>query len=492
MKKKLTMLFISIFFAIGNLFAFVNTFKLSEYKLPELKRQALIIDFNLSTKNRNTEDINYEQEKEKIRKNSFNSDFEINYNKFINTPLKQQELNLSLKSNSSVTFVKSDYDEDDYHRKQLLFNIISNFKLNNIHRFYILPNKFIETDYDFSYEFNRNYNKTKVVDEDEDFTFQSNYVPTTNAVEGTLFLKTGSGRIDEVQDAVHAIYIFNELAKQDRIQEIKDKSKIMEFAEFISKLKNKRFFDSRIRRIYEITAIDSFLTSKNYVKKSDAKYFTTLSDIWEYSNIPVRKSGQRFSIMLAPKGYYYHFKDDETKIEYPSLNFSTGLEWTYQNPINLYWQRSFLVSAIGGINNGKIYIDDSKDGFKVNMPYIALQSSYGMGFYPDTRTEINFYLSSNYMQVFKSSAKEVLLIEGNAFKIASDISLHYYISPKIRINIASNVSYMLQGDKNKNIYITFENPNSEIVSSFNPYIYEEQPRKSFNYGLEFNLSYEIF
>ena len=132
-------------------------------------------------------------------------------------------------------------------------------------------------------------------------------------------VKFGNGRIEQVQDARQAVYIYKELSKADRMSPDKTDEQILEFAKLISQLKNKRFFDSRLRRIAEIESVDSFFTAKNYIKESDATYFTTLNDYWEYGNGPVRSSGTRFSVALLPGYYFYDYNNNQSDPAYYRL-----------------------------------------------------------------------------------------------------------------------------------------------------------------------------
>jgi hypothetical protein len=80
--------------------------------------------------------------------------------------------------------------------------------------------------------------------------------------------------------------LWTSLRSQGRLSSDKTSEEIIAMAEQISKLKNKRFFDHRHRRIYEIESLDSFLRANNNSLNTDARYFSTLTDILGIRSLP--------------------------------------------------------------------------------------------------------------------------------------------------------------------------------------------------------------
>ena len=171
----------------------------------------------------------------------------------------------------------------------------------------------------------------------------------------------GKGRIEPVQDARQAIYLFDELSKIQRSSPDKSEEQIIEFAKLISQLKNKRFFDARLRRIAELERLDSFLISNKYISKQDAKYFTTLSDLWAYGDRPSRNSGTRFSGTIRPGYYFYNYskKEGEPYVDAGKFNINAllldgGFEFNHEKPINLFWQNSINFNCFVGIIESRL------------------------------------------------------------------------------------------------------------------------------------------
>ena len=278
-------------------------------------------------------------------------------------------------------------------------------------------------------------------------------------------LKLGIGRIEQVQDARHAISVFKELSKIERITPDKTDEQIIEFARLISQLKNERFFDSRLRKIAEIESIDSFLISKNYVSEQDAKYFTTLSDFWTYGNKPSRNSGTRLSGAFLPAYYffdYYNIGDGiylNTRVHnLNALLLKGGFELKHEKPINLIWQSSIDLNCYAGLIEGKLHDKSNSYDNKLRIPNIQLGLYHTIGFFPNTRTDMSFRYSVQYVQLFDKTdvQNEILSAEGESTKAAADLTLNYYISPKFRVNAKASAYYIWQDSKDE-VTINFDN-----------------------------------
>jgi hypothetical protein len=104
-------------------------------------------------------------------------------------------------------------------------------------------------------------------------------------------ISIGHGRIEPIEDLRLAIYILEELNKAGRIDKMPPENVVLEMAKEISKIKKKRFFDTRIKKISELQAVDSFLLANNIVVSHDINYFAVLNDQWDYASGPSRTSG---------------------------------------------------------------------------------------------------------------------------------------------------------------------------------------------------------
>ena len=479
----------------------LNDFNLSDYKLPDLDRRVLETRFSLNGSNYYDKSPMYSLPNFKeLNQNQYGSSAFLNYNHYLNNTKYQRNSNYAINFNSNY-----------YNRKQdgELFNKSNQMSpalyIQTENRRYFEGGSFIEADLDISYEYSsgKSYSKNYWDSSENNNTRQNQvaliYVP----------LKIGKGRIEHVQDARQAVYILDELAKVDRMLLDKTDEQVLEFAKHISQLKNKRFFDARLKRMAEIESLDSFLVSKDYLLKSDAKYFTTLTDFWDYGNRPTRSSGTRYSGAMVPGYYYNNYKNTENKntnsgtdyyesiYKLNSLFFDAGFELKYEKPINLLWQNTIDFSAFAGIIEGNLEDNSDYSFEKLRIPNIKLEFSQTVGFYPNTRTDIRLGYRVQYVQLFDKSdiENEIIGVEGKGAKAATTVAINYYISPKLRLNFNSSIYYIWQESVDEVVF-NFDNlAGSNYLlnsSNFDPnsssgYFKEREFRNTFDLSLIYTI-----
>lgn len=478
MKKTRLILSLIALICFSTTYAQIENFKLSDYKLPNLERRTLETNFNFSGNN-NYQKIeeNFNDYEQKENRNNYNGGFNINYNYYLNNLKIQRFSNLKLSLSSNINNHRTDGISKT---KNNSINPSINYQL--INRMFFEKEKFIETDLNFDWlYYNSNYylkdleNNIVSIDENNKNMDMTISIP----------IKAGIGRIEEVQDARQAVYIFQELSKIDRSSQEKTNGEIIKFAELISQIKNRRFFDSRLREIAEIETLDSFLVVNNYIKKSDAKYFTTLKDFWDYGNRAYRKSGSRYAGVVVPEYSYQHKKNtndltsEENKSTLNVYGINLGVEINREKPIDLYWQNSISFHGYYGISNRKYKDIDNKE----RTPKMDLGVSQTIGYYPNTRTDFVFGYSLKYLQIFNKDDKEDITYADNLKNIDADIylSINYYISPQFRLSFNTSLDY-LWSKEDYDIYYQ----GTIFTSTYN--------RKTNNFNNQFSLSliYSLF
>lgn len=453
MKLKLTLkcLLLTVCIYQTQIFAQVSNFNLANYKLPYLKRHLLETNINLSGNN-NYYELPVNDKLYTDKDNNLNSNVNIKYNLYLNSITTQRQIN----SEVNYTSYYNKRSGNNYNKpiERYNNNPLINFSIENRH--YFKPNLFIETDVNTEYSYKKE--------------FSNSYV-SNNSINHTILFETpiklGIGRVERVEDARQAIYIYDELSKQGRLKDTINNDDVIKFATKISELKNKRFFDYRIRRIYEIEALDTFLKQNNYISQSDARYFTTLSDYWVYANSPIRNSGTRISFGIYPN---YYLNDKNQKIENDNTynyNLNTlilngGIELLHEKPINNYWQNTIEIKGLVGKVLGVI----KKDNSKISIPNIQLNYSQTIGYYPNTRTIVSLMYGANYVQLFGDNnwgANNSFGANSKGFKIFTNLAVQYYISPQVKLLVSSSVFYINQKSEYKtNLYFN-ETDNSKTI-----------------------------
>lgn len=466
--KAMILLSTITFMFFGNLTA-QEQFRLSDYKNPDYKWKQLDINFGLGGDNSfNKREFEFGTS-EKQKNFQINSGLSADYYATKNSRFYQGFQNFRLSGSvNSAKFNETDLVENLENTRKTNYQDFM-ITAQTVNRFYNDKKRFAEIDLDFHGQLN---NATgKYSDDQETYPYNYKNASSSQVVIASLPLLIGTGRIEEVQDARLAVYILDDLGKAGDLKRVPTNDETLALGQFITETKNQRFFDSRLRKIAEITAVDSFLTVLNLKSQSDASYFTLLNDNWDNSNGPVRETGGRFSIGLMPAVYLsYHnsqqfFRDTLNNPEgidnfthkvnnhYDSWNLDVVARYAWEKPSGLYWQHSVNTGIAYSLYykemNSKVFDRDtmtSENNSRLDSPNIKLDLGYAIGYYPNSRTSIKLGIITSYNQ-FWGEEKETGLEDRDAGKILvnSDLvlSCYYYISQQVRfsMNFSSGYSF---------------------------------------------------
>lgn len=432
----------TLLMAAGSGFAQLNDFNLSDYKLPRLERRTLETHFNLHGNNIQREFISSADQPSDV--NAFNSNASIAYHYYLNSEQWQRDIRTSV--SLSYSYDKRELWDDLLSRSSGLHSIFSTDLLN---RYYFDTNRFVElnlfADYNPRYlsDYSNSYSAGG--------TFERDYNSSGHFVKITPSIKAGVGRIEPVQDARHAVYILEELARIARVSPDKSSEEILAFAQLISELKNERFFDSRLKRNFELEQLDSFLLANNYILEYDATYIATLADYWAFGGTPERLSGQRISAALIPSLDYWRININNIMPDYSENNWSLafigiygGAEYVREKPLNLTWQNTIDVAAYFGWVEFFEKENEGDYSLDTRIPHFQMSASQTIGYYPSTRTSATLGYGIQYIRFFDGSdeANNIYGVEGNGIRAGIGLNLNYYFSPQLRLNVNSNLDYM--------------------------------------------------
>lgn len=415
-----------------------NNYNLSAYKLPEIRYQELETVLELSGTN-NTGEVGEGNDQQS---RYFNGNAGASYYSFLNSAKIQrnQHFNLYLRGNSSYS--KNDMRLED----QSDFQTTLDYSIRN--KRYFRNKTFFGTGLDAKYRYGRlDLLKESIMD-----TLIGNVDTEGNSHLFTVGvpLKFGIGRIEQVQDYQEAIYIYEDLLKIGRAVSGKSGEEVMELATLISRLKSKRFFDARINNIQNIEALDSFLVANNFKTISDAGYFATLVDNWNFVNHFQRNSGTSIALTVIPD---FRFEDNKQMFNLTDLNYHSetktyglngGITFEHYKPINLYWQANTYFSANAGymesvcINSDTIRIENS-----YHYPVLNISFQQSVNYYPNTRTQMSAGIYAYYNEYFEETDDEENITSPDRKFLNSNLylSIDYYISPKLRLDVNTSLAY---------------------------------------------------
>lgn len=484
-----------VLFSVKTSFAQNTTFQLSDYKNPDYFYQTLDLNFRLA----NSSDIRKNDNSSNFYNNksfSFGSSANANYSSYANSRKSQSEFFALLYGGISSNREHNTFELTNSEKKSVFFYHHESLSLNGLKRFYNDKLSYFEIGGSFSNNYSGNSSKNKSLNIDTISNSTENNSKTFNNYSNVSLL-IGKGRIEQVQDARMALYLIEDMHRLNRDKRPASDEDVLELAKLITSLKYKRFFDDRLRKIAEITAIDSFMQQKGLVSSKDAAYFSSLNDNWIYSNNPARNSGWRiFTGIEGGFGYYY----SKNKMEYiiPSQNtseqtnndneisvfFVAGLD--YEKPINLKWQNSASVQARFGSyykkSNTKYSVAPDINNYLGETPSMDLTASYGYGYYPNSRTWLtaDWSLSTSYIKQYTGTSKSDKENSTNSFHIYTGPSFqaYYYLSQKLRLNL------IFSG------YLRTDNDN--YINNIPEGSDNNQTATRWNYQLEAILTYSLF
>jgi hypothetical protein len=438
-------------------------FDLSRYKLPDIKVNRLDANLDLANvTNSDHQKMYYNDSTESGTKN-FQGSLNLNFYHFRNTESYQGKLQIV--ANTYLNPYTYTQDDNSYKRN----SIDGNFWVTDINRFYNQKLNFIEIDPEISVITNNNKH------EYEDFNNQD-YSNNQLTAKFSLPVSVGRGRIEPVEDLRLAIYILQELNKVGRIENLPSDNIILNMASVISKIKRQRFFDSRLRKIKELEVIDSFLVANNIVTSNDINYFAVLNDQWDYAAGPVREAG--FSIDAGIDDHIIFNRSlaetaggnpEKTETHINTYDISAFFRARYCKPVNLYWQTTATLITHWGYE----FTKNPKDGINpednYNTNFFSTFLAYSIQYLPDSRTSVALYMSGNYKnsigdRILPITEPIVFQMKDNQFNINAGLNMYYYISPKLRLQLNSDIAY----STHHNLYSNDTQP--EELKSFSKYL----------------------
>lgn len=435
-------------------FGQIDSFDLSKFKLPELKREELSL--NLTNKNQ----VPFQSWND--TSNFFNTKYSVfskldlgsYYDLYISNSRQQSAYSVGTR----FSFIPINYTSQNNNNEESR-HISSNQRSYNIfagsrNRFYFGNRLFFELAPSvFLYRLGAN-GEAEYRDGQGELTYTSKGTSYSSSVFSNVDIGIGAGRIEPVSDAQMALFILKDLKSIGRLEQEPTHDDIYELARLISVQRSRRFFDNRIMLINQVKAIDSLLTSKGLVNEIDVSYFSAIYDNWLYAHNASRASGYRiaigpvlgYSINSSSNYNKYHYVNENIINKYDqhsrenSRKFGLWFEGLHEKPINHIWQRSFFASAryrlIKTFRNHENQINTI-----TTLNDFFSTAGLVWGVYPNTRTYVSFSTIANWQYFTEESL--VYQKENNRVSTSAGIDGYYYISPQMRLKFSGLFSYNL-------------------------------------------------
>ncbi len=437
-------------------------YDLNNYRLPYLRRHVLELNFatlgNLSSASQERNDnLQY-----KVDEQNYSCIVSPFYSFYLNSAKYQLTQNIRAQL-PNLTF---SYDK----------NINDNLKILHVHpslnydgefREYMKGKFFLEQDVVFGLDF-YNHNSFTEFKNDSSVVYRKNKQENvSNNYIISVPILLGWGRLERIEDARLAIYILDDLKQAGLLARNVSDVDIEELALRISEIKNERFFDSRLKKIWELEQIDSVLASMGLFEEEKINYFALLNDNMDYSNGPVRQSGFRISAGTSPDLNYSKYRIDEednfynidsiSRIQSDQKNRDIGINIIcridYHKPLNLFWQLLVTNELTISKSFSKMVDTQYNSGTDENSESQAIydRAQARIGYYPNSRTSLYFFIDEQFI-FRKTIPDESVNTKHTQLSSYAGISMDYYISSRIRLNLNSSLNYSINSYKSVNKY----------------------------------------
>ncbi|MDP3441567.1 MAG: hypothetical protein Q8T08_01795, partial [Ignavibacteria bacterium] len=228
-----------------------NDFKLTDYKNPFYNYRALDLEFGLYGNNSINNSSGQNGIFDKNNNNVFTGNLTSRYFSMRNAEFFQQEQSYWINFDGGTqkhTFEFKTPSVREISQKNSGLNL--NIGGNSINRFYDSKKRFFELAVTFDGGLANQQSKNE--EKGSVNPFKNEIDDNRSLLKASVPLLVGKGRIEEVQAARLAVYILDDLQNSGDLAKTPDKEDILAFSRFITEIKNKRYFDSRLRKISEI------------------------------------------------------------------------------------------------------------------------------------------------------------------------------------------------------------------------------------------------
>ncbi len=431
-----------------------TSFSLTNYYTPDIVRNKLEISLN---SNGNLSSSNYSDSNTGAFGSSYlNGTLNTVFESYANTRKHISLMQVTGNFNANITSSNTKNTITDLLNKTVYNDNLLSFSYNN--RMYNSNNQYLLLGGYISFQATTN-NQSQSLNN----TSTDNKQSTTEFYVAPTF-GVGMGRIESVEDARQTLYIVDALSKAGVLSRELSNDELFKLTQIISLVKNKRFLDSRLHLMEEITAVDSFFVKNSLLDKSDAAYFTTLYDNWENGALFERKAGQTVEVSLTPYATWGSGKNSQDTVWNKSVGNRMGgnlaISYSLEKPASLYLQHSVsaqlrLFSEFP-VNNYTYSSTSVGSTVKSNNSGANVSLGYSLGFYPNSRTYFQTGISENAQLAYQKDINTGLSDSNpwtkSIFSNTSfNLSAYYYVSAQMRISVSGSV-----GDY-YSVYSTYNN-----------------------------------
>jgi len=411
-----------------SVFEALDTFDIKQYSLPDLEYRNLDVGGALYSSSGNYQNsipsFSYSSEGKII---DLTGDVWLRYYKTKNSLKSQiqnsQILSTGLRYNKSDGFSQIDLIDSSYSSK--IFSIRPDYRSSYAAKFFS-PGKWF---FKISYEIDARMDRTTGV-----YTtppYNSNYI-YANIAPGFGF---GKGRVEEVTDYWHTIRMLKDLQRAGVLSHIPSSEEMSILVKSISKIRNNRVLDYRLKRKEDIRLLAKTLDENKLITDKSIDYYNSIFDMWFYGNNGKRYSGYEAGIHLIPAVNFQNSGPDYFKDVDINTAFISDIYYNHYHPINQFWQ----FDMESGVEIGFLNYFDITDGF-LRYKEIFGRPHLNISFtnFINSRTFFTTGIYSSYYLYTQPPSMDELAWR---LDLTSNNSVKYYLSPNSTIVAELNIRF---------------------------------------------------
>ena len=307
----------------------------------------------------------------------------------------------------------------------------------------------------------------------EQYTTQARYFYNMLSLQGELAWGKGTGRLDQVTDAVSSYFLLEDL--KQKLGNDYTNEQLEKVAVGITTIRSKRYLDSRLGTIEQVEMLDSVLNASGISSSNNnAAYYTTLNDNWLYAQQRTRQTGKRLTKSFRLQGTAFssyttsqkHSKQEldtsevttysKTILNIQLIDPSFNYQYEDYKQLSLFIQRStdFGASISTSINVFHHRSDVSEDDYpkaeRIFDPitFITIRpmvyGSWGYIYQYNSRNfvEWNTRVSSRITNIIGS---DIHILDLNTksvdLNITSTLDYYHWFTPQLAVRASGSVQY---------------------------------------------------
>lgn len=232
-----------------------------------------------------------------LRTTQISPDIGLFYDKQLNTPGSSKKYKISVSGRYTDTYQINNAKTQNSVYQSLNFDIRSGTDKSASIIYNYRKTKRKYNDYNDLNYFKNGFD----IFSNASYNDNQNSTPRYNQVLNAQYdIGFGFGRMEVVNNAWIGARILEELDHKNLLINKPNGEEMKIFFDLIGDIEFTRVLDTRLRSIYRIENIISYLEEKGWIEKGSIPAFVTIYDAYRYENFIIRESGKRLEFTLTP------------------------------------------------------------------------------------------------------------------------------------------------------------------------------------------------